>query len=623
VENFFKKLRVDRAPLSLSGALIRAHDLGWVVLLWWVFFHYGYKGGNLYSWVNLTAAIVIFTLTFEMTGLYRGMWRFASVPDLINILKAVTISSVIWITALLAFGTLGEVRYPYLLLMPPALVSFLSGPRFLYRHWKGLSAKSSGAAARRILLIGAGQRTENFVRQTLNDNKFVVVGILDDRKELSGMSIYNAPVLGRIKELKKIAEETASTLIIVASDDLRPSVLKRIVTDCDELKISFKRLPSINEILDVGSDLSLQDIKIEDLLGRVPVKFDMEQIERYMQGRRIAVTGAAGSIGSEISRLLAKLAIEEIILIDINENLLHNLVKELTLSNPRLTVTPLLGSCSHPSVLRAALDGGVDYVFHAAAYKQVPVLEGQVRAAIENNVLVTHAVALACVKYKVKNLVLISTDKAVEPVNILGASKRLAEIFCLDVTQKTETNCTIIRFGNVLDSIGSVVPLFREQIAQGGPVTVTHPEVTRFFMTIPEASRLILQAMTLPKNDEKIYSLDMGEPIKIADLAAQMIALSGKLPDRDIAIKYVGLRPGEKLHEKLFHPEEVLIPTSHPRILCSKPRINSQASDLLTTTLHDACMNVKSEAELQGLLMRILDDYKPHKAENVSEAHHS
>jgi FlaA1/EpsC-like NDP-sugar epimerase len=618
VANLFKNLRIDRAPLSISGVLIRLHDLSWVVALWWVLFRYG-NISSLDAWFNLITGLAIFIISFESAGLYRGMWRFASVPDLINILKAVLIGSVIWAVLILALGTHGLLKLPYLLLFPPALVTFLSGPRFLYRHWKSQSNKSGAIGARRILLIGAGQRTENFVRQTLNDQRFVVVGILDDRKELRGMSIYNVRVLGKIKQLKVIAEETASSLIIVATDELSPTILKKVVADCDELKISFKRLPSINEILDVDSELPLQDIRIEDLLGRTPVKFDMEQIERYMRDRKIVITGAAGSIGSEIARLVAKTSIDELILIDINENLLHNLGKELGAKHPKLTITPILGNCSDAAVLRKALANHVDYVFHAAAYKQVPVLENQVRAAIENNVISSYKLAKACVEHKVSNLVLISTDKAVEPVNVLGASKRLAEIFCLDATADTSTNCSIIRFGNVLDSIGSVVPLFRDQIAHGGPVTVTHPDVTRFFMTIPEASRLILQAMTLPKNDAKIYSLDMGEPVKIADLAAQMIALSGKMPGRDISIEYVGLRPGEKLHEKLFHPDEILIPTSHPRILCSHPRVNSLPADKLASSLMEACTNFKSEAELQELLMRTLDDYKPLTVSTQSE----
>jgi FlaA1/EpsC-like NDP-sugar epimerase len=622
VANFFKNLRIDKAPINLPGMLIRAHDLCWVVFLWWVLFRFG-KNSELDSGFNLITGLLVFIVAFEWAGLYRGMWRFASVPDLINILKAVLAGSVVWGTFLFTAKTIEGLRWQHLLLFAPALVSFLSGPRFLYRQWKTQSTKTSDYAARRILIIGAGQRTENFVRQALSNQRFVAVGILDDRDELQGMSIYNVRVLGKIKDLKVIAEETATTLVIVATDELNPSILKKIISVCDDLKISFKRLPSINEILNQGADISLQDIRIDDLLGRVPVKFDMEQIEHYLRHRRIVVTGGAGSIGSEIARLLAKLPIEELILIDINENALHNITVELGKRYPSLNISSYLGNYSDAVLLDKAFKQHVDYVFHAAAYKQVPMLEMHVRAAIENNVLGSYRLAEACVKNGVSNLVLISTDKAVEPVNVLGASKRLAEIFCLDVTSNSSNNCSIIRFGNVLDSVGSVVPLFREQIARGGPVTVTHPEVTRFFMTIPEASKLILQAMTLPKNDAKIYSLDMGEPIKIADLAMQMIALSGKTLGKDIAINYIGLRPGEKLHEKLFHPDEILIPTLHPRILCSHPRVNSLPTLELVNTLEKACAENKSEAELQGLLMRILDDYKPHKAENVSEAHHS
>lgn len=609
-------MKLDRSPLSLSSFLIRAHDGFWVIALWYALFVIEPIAG-ISGWITAFCIIGAFLLAFEISGLYRGMWRFASLPDLVNILKAVALGSLLWM-ALSAIAGVMPSRVVFAL-YPIALVTLLAGPRFLYRQWRSQRALESSKAPHRVLVVGAGQRTENFLRQSLTAEGLGIVGVLDDRKELQGMSLYNARVIGRIAELPKIATETAASMVVVDAEELGSQDLQRLVHECEELQLRFKRLPSLDQIIDPSDGLALKDLEIEDLLGRAPVRFDPLEVRRVMFGRNVVVTGAGGSIGSEICRKLAEAGVAELVMIDSAENPLYVIVNELHARHPGLQLVPLLGHCASESLLQRAFSRHVDFVFHAAAYKQVPMLEHQVHAAIENNVITSYRVAAACVDAGVADFVLISTDKAVEPVNVLGATKRMAERCCLDATRGTETRCSVIRFGNVLDSVGSVVPLFREQINRGGPVTVTHPEVTRFFMTIPEACKLILHAMTLDKRDQRLFSLDMGEPVRILDLARQMIALAGKVEGRDLRIEFIGLRAGEKLHEKLFHPGEVLMPTTHPRILCSRPRPDGRDSLELIRQLQQACRSAKSEEELQQLLIQTIDDYEPGLSDAIRE----
>ncbi len=362
----------------------------------------------------------------------------------------------------------------------------------------------------------------------------------------------------------------------------------------------------------------LKEVAIEDLLGRKPVMPDWKAIRAWLRERSVLVTGAGGSIGSELCRQCARHGAARITLVEVDELALTRIEAELQRDYPHIEVIPVLGDCGDAAVIHHAMTlSAPDAAFHAAAYKQVPVLERQLREGVRNNVLATHTVASAAIAHRVGTFVLISTDKAVDPVNVLGATKRLAEMVCQDLASSKTTHFVTVRFGNVLDSAGSVVPLFREQIRRGGPVTVTDPDVTRYFMTIPEACQLIMQSVAIG-SPQAIYTLDMGEPVSIRLLAEQMIRLAGKQPGRDISIIYSGLRPGEKLHETLFHADERYRPTQHPKILQAEAR-SVHAERLATEMVRLREGVARYDLELLGLTLR---DAVPEFAPQDSPAVH-
>src|SRR5690606_3391633 len=381
-------------------------------------------------------------------------------------------------------------------------------------------------------------------------------------------------VLGRIEDVVRIAPETAAKLLVIAMPSLDATAMRRVVAACEKTGLPFRTVPRLNDLLE-GRSLpgELKEVAIEDLLGRKPVTPDWKAIRGWLGGRSVLVTGAGGSIGAELCRQCARHGARQITLIELDELALATAQAELRRDFPQIECMPVLGDCGDPAVVRHALAlSQPEAVFHAAAYKQVPVLEAQLREAVRNNVLATATVARESREAGVGTFVLISTDKAVDPVNVLGATKRLAEMVCQAMgADEGATRFVTVGFGNVLDSAGSVVPLFREQIRKGGPVTVTDPDVTRYFMTIPEACQLILQAVASGPGQAG-YPLHLGEPVSIRLLAEQMITLAGKQPGRDIAIVYTGLRPGEKLHETLFHADERYRPTAHPKILQAEAR---------------------------------------------------
>ena len=401
--------------------------------------------------------------------------------------------------------------------------------------------------------------------------------------------------MATVQDVAEIARETAAQLLVIAMPSADARAMQRVLAACERTGLPFRMVPRLQDVLE-GRSLpgELKEVAIEDLLGRKPVLPDWKSIRGWLGARTVLVTGAGGSIGSELCRQCARHGARRIVLIEIDEIALTMTEATLRRDFPDIECIPLLGDCGDPALMKHALAlAEPDAVFHAAAYKQVPLLEAQLREAVRNNVLATHTVARACREHGVGTFVLISTDKAVDPVNVLGATKRLAEMTCQSLADHRSTRFVTVRFGNVLDSAGSVVPLFREQIRNGGPVTVTDPEVTRFFMTIPEACLLILQASAIGTH-EAIYTLDMGEPVPIRLLAEQMIRLAGKQPGRDIAVVYTGLRPGEKLHETLFHADERYRPTAHPKILQAEPRqVSPQSIDGFIAQLREASCPIR------------------------------
>ncbi len=565
-------------------------------------------------WWSTEIALVLVAqgLVFWQVGLYRGLWRFASVPDLWNILKASTLGLFAIVLALFLYNRLDMVSRIVLFFYPMVLMGLLGAPRLLYRAWKDSRMDRGGQASVRILILGAGHAGEALVRDLRRFGTYQPVGFLDDASRLRGSKVQGVPVLGRDEDVVEIARETAARLLVIAMPSAEADAMQRVVVACEQSGLPFRMVPRLRDLLE-GHSLpgDLKEVAIEDLLGRQPVLPDWKAIRSWLGARSVLVTGAGGSIGSELCRQCARHGARRIALVERDELALISAEATLRRDFPDLEYIPVLGDCGDPAVIAFALRmAEPEAVFHAAAYKHVPLLETQLREAVRNNVLATESLARACRETGVGTFVLISTDKAVDPGNVLGATKRLAEMACQSLANQRGTRFVTVRFGNVLDSAGSVVPLFREQIRRGGPVTVTDPEVTRYFMTIPEACQLILQASAIGSH-EAIYTLDMGEPVPIRLLAEQMIRLAGKQPGRDVSITYTGLRPGEKLHETLFHADERYRATAHPKILLAEPRaISVQEIESGMQQLREASERYDRET-MDTVLRALVPDFHP------------
>lgn len=507
-------------------------------------------------------------LTFWRFGLYRGLWRFASVPDLLRIFKAVVTGIVFSAVAIFVLTRLESVPRSVFVLHGFLLIFFVGGPRFLYRGIKDRHLYRHDA--KKVLIVGAGQAGEMLARDLIRNPGagYFPAAFVDDDKAKIGKDIHGIRVVASIGDIPQIVARERIDLILLAVAAAGPRQMRRIIEFCEQSGVPFRILPRLEDLVQGQVSVkALRDVKIEDLLGRESVRLDWDAISADVRGRAVLVTGGGGSIGSELCRQVARLAPSRLVIFELSEFNLYAIEMELREQFPAVEIVALLGSvCDRQAVAQAMRAYHPDMVLHAAAYKHVPMLEHQVRAAVTNNVFGTRVVASLADEYGVETFVLVSTDKAVNPSNVMGTTKRVAEIYCQSLNACSKTRYITVRFGNVLGSSGSVIPLFQKQIATGGPVTVTHPEITRFFMTIPEACQLILQASTIGKGGE-IFVLDMGEPVKIAYLAEQLILLSGKKPGEDIDIVYTGLRPGEKLYEELFHPGEKLTGTTHPKIM--------------------------------------------------------
>ncbi|MCD9088833.1 nucleoside-diphosphate sugar epimerase/dehydratase [Stenotrophomonas sp. SY1] len=602
---------------------VMLHDLVMVWLCWQLLFAARYAMLDnapvlpLFS-LDVAGVVVLQALAFWKVGLYRGLWRFASVADLINIFKASFIG-LLAILVLFSYRRLDGIPISVLVVYPFALSALLGSPRLLYRAWKDYQTVQSDARARRVLVLGAGQAAESLIKDIRRSGDYEPVGLLDDSSHLQGAQLHGIPILGMLGDVAAVAKETDAKLLVIAIPTLGAAGMQRVVALCESTGLPFRTVPRLNDILE-GSSLpgQLKEVAIEDLLGRKPILPDWALIRGWLRGRTVLVTGGGGSIGSELCRQCARHGAARLVVLEISELLMLNIQAELRRNFPDLQVQGVLGDCGDPAVIRHALKSyNPDTVFHAAAYKQVPLLENQLREAVRNNTLATECVATACTESGVENFVFISTDKAVDPANALGASKRYAEMVCQSLNKRAmQTRFVTVRFGNVLGSVGSVVPLFREQISKGGPITVTHPEVSRYFMTIPEACLLILQAAASSSRGA-IYMLDMGEPVLIRHLAEQMIRLAGKVPGADIPIVYTGLRAGEKLHESLFYDDENCQPTSHPKVLEAGVREFSPELVLGNiAALRRAVANYDVDA-IRDILFTTIPEFSPVQAQDV------
>lgn len=608
----------QRLAFRLPRLLVIGHDLTMVLICWVGLqrLRYGFNEIPVeIPWFSLQTLIVVSAqgLVFWRVGLYRGLWRFASLPDLWNILRAGMLGLLAIMLGLVMVQQLGGVPRSTLVGYPFVLVLLLGAPRLLYRGWKDNNFAFRNEVPRvRVLILGAGHSGEALVRDLRRGSQYAVVGLIDDDRRLHGAKVQGIPVLGPLSEVSEVAREVAAEMLVIAMPTASPDEMQRVMALCDECGLPVRTVPRLEDILDRPAETAqLKEVAIEDLLGRAPVQPDWTAMRGWLGDRTVLVTGAGGSIGSELSRQCAQLGIEALVLLERNEFALMQICDELLTRWPNLPVKPVLGDCGDPVLMAHVLESHrVDAVFHAAAHKQVPMLEGQLREAVRNNLLATETMARASAKAGVGTFVFISTDKAVNPANVLGATKRMAEMACHALAGGTGTRFITVRFGNVLGSAGSVVPLFREQIRRGGPVTVTHPDVTRYFMTIPEAGQLILQAAAMGSS-EAIYTLDMGKPIRIRLLAEQMIRLAGKRPDIDIPIRYIGLRPGEKLHEVVFHPSERHHLTTHPKILRAEPRELDSGAVLMSLKLARESVQRFDEERLLRILRNVVPEYVP------------
>lgn len=527
---------------------------------------------------------VIQIVIYAIFNLYRSLWKYASIDEIFQVFFA-TLSGA---GACFLYGILMKQMLPrtvYAIWWILALF-LVGGIRFCYRigrRVKNLPANHSDGI-RRAMIVGAGEAGSIVIKELLrrNDLNVVPVIIVDDDREKIGAQIHGIPVKGDRNQIPELADKFNVDEIIVtisATNLKNKEQLREIYRICTTTHCKLKTLPGLYEMMDKDNNLNgsidvkkLRDINIEDLLGREEIRLNTEEISGYLQGETVLVTGGGGSIGSELCRQIAKFNPKKLLIFDIYENNAYDLINELNYTyGKELDVEVLIGSVRDKARLEyvfSTYQPGI--VFHAAAHKHVPLMEANPTEAIKNNIFGTMNTAECADQFGAKKFVLISTDKAVNPTNIMGASKRVAEMIIQNLNKNSNTEFVAVRFGNVLGSNGSVIPLFQKQIARGGPVTVTHKDITRFFMTIPEAARLVIQAGAMARGGE-IFILDMGEPVKIVHLAEDLIRLSGYDPYQDIQIEFTGLRPGEKLYEELMLKEEGLTATRHEKIFVSKP----------------------------------------------------
>ncbi len=546
-------------------------------------------------------------------GLYRGVWRFASIPDLSRIIKSIFLGSLSALLILFFINRLDTLPRSIIVIYSLLLLVFLGGSRFLVRKFKDFQSN----VGKHILIIGANQYGESLARDLLRNanNKETLeipVVFIDPDINKQGQEIHGLRVAGGYKDLLYVIKKHKIDLVAITMPFLSAKEKKEVIAIVEQAKLPVRILPSATEIISgtIGIN-TLREISIEDLLGREEVSINWRDITKEICGKIVLVTGAGGSIGSELCRQLVKLDPKKLILVDHSEYNLFSITEEIyklqSLSSTQcLFNRHLVDICDESAISHLMEQHKPQVVFHAAAFKHVPMLEDQIREAVRNNVIGTMIMALAAIKIQAEKFVLVSTDKAVNPVNIMGISKRIAEMICQQSNKIANTCFIAVRFGNVLGSVGSVVPTFKKQLEAGGPITVTHPDMSRFFMTIAEACQLILQSVSLGVGGET-FVLDMGEPIKIKDLAEKMIRLSGKVPGVDIKIEYTGLRAGERLQETLFYNNEQLANTKHQQIQLALPyKLDTEKLSTMCNQLKSACQTY-DEKKLYELLQAIIN----------------
>jgi len=599
------------------SALAFAHDVAAVCIAWGAAFLLRFNFDVppdflrvLYltiGWVVLIDAAMF--LSFR---LYRGIWRYASIHDLKLLLTAVGIAALAVPAAMVLLHPRLVVPRSVYILHPILLAVLMGGSRLAYRLWKDRYIGKLGSLyGKPVVVFGAGHAAVSLLKDLATSREWRVIGLLDDDPDKLGRQILGAPVLGSSDALRDVVHRYQVRHAIIAMPAASHLVRKRLVDLCQQSAVKALTVPSFDDLMSGKVAVSqIRQVELDDLLGRDPVVLDAAGLRELIDGTSVLVTGAGGSIGSELCRQIAKFAPRSLVLFELSEYTLYQIEQEFREQFPHLPIVCVVGDVKHELRVNSVMARYQPRViFHAAAYKHVPLMESDnAWEAVRNNVDGTRVVGEAALRHRAEKFVLISTDKAVNPTNVMGASKRLAEMVCQELQVRGGTQFVLVRFGNVLGSTGSVIPKFRKQIAQGGPITVTHPEITRYFMSIPEAAQLVLQAGLMGKGGE-IFVLDMGEPVRIVELARDMIRLSG-LNEGDIKVVFTGLRPGEKLHEELLADGEATLPTPHPKLRIAQPRaVPGNLIQALGSLF--SCAQQPSDSDVKAVLLRWVADYRP------------
>ena len=575
-------------------------------------------------------------IVYRTTGLYKGIWRYASINDLINIIKATSMTIAAFLILMFAVTRLENFPRSVLFINWFVLIISLSGSRAIYRLYKDkkffLKDISNDESSIPVLLIGATDRAELFIREMNRNNNptHKIVGILDINKNKIGRFIRGIEILGTISEistiisnLEKNNKKNRPQKIIIASNDIEGNIVRDLLTFTDKTGISLARLPKIT---DLESDINNEKLKVKpvdvfDLLSRPQALLDRNAMKKFINNKKILVSGAGGTIGSELVEQIINYEPKEIILLDNSEFLLYKIEKRIEEKKKNIKINSVLADIKDKKRIDNIFnESRPEIIFHAAALKHVPIVEKNPLEGILTNILGSINIAESCKKYGAAEMVLISTDKAVNPFSVMGATKRISEKYCQSMSGTSKTNFKIVRFGNVLGSTGSVVPLFQKQLEKGGPLTVTHPKMKRYFMTVREAVELVIQSATLDNNKKgEIYVLEMGQPIAITEIAEQLIRLAGLRPNKDILITYTGLRPGEKIQEELHYKNERFTKTKNKSIFIVKPKIESfiKLSKSLNNLI-DFAKNGKVE-DCYKEMSNLVPEYKKNKVENLQK----
>jgi FlaA1/EpsC-like NDP-sugar epimerase len=566
------------------------------------------------------AMLPIHAFLFSLFGLYRGIWVFASLPDLARIVRAVGAAAALTVILNVFLGLQPPVPRTVFLLHPVFLLLWMGGSRAAYRAWKEHTRYGDLLArGQPVIIIGAGRAGANLVGELSRSAEWRVVGLLDDDPNKIGRELAGYKVYGRIEDLSEWATRLRARHAIIAMPSMSREARQRAASACLKCGVQAMTLPAIEDVVRGGVPVGkFRNIDLHDLIGRAAVEINTPEVERLLTGRVVMVSGAGGSIGSELCRQIARFQPAQLVLLEMGEFALYTIHEELRERFPEVEIVPIAGDVRDRIWLEAIFSQhSPSIVFHAAAYKHVPLMEEHnAWQAIRNNVYGTYKIASVSVSHRVERFVLVSTDKAVNPTNVMGASKRMAEMVCQVLQQGAKhTSFEIVRFGNVLGSAGSVIPKFREQIAKGGPVTVTHPEITRYFMSIPEAAQLVLQAAAMGQSGD-VFVMDMGEPVRIADLARDLIRLSG-YNEEQVKLVFTGLRPGEKLYEELLADQEETRETHHPKLRIAKAR-NVPERWLAEVLGWMTQGSIPSDEEVRRDLRRWVPEYAPAKRPTLS-----